>query len=750
MLSLVVIGLLVTPQTFAIADDLLDSIKKFENLLLNGDNKERREAAYQLYQLGEKSAPAVPTLLKALNDNEQQVWYYSVQTLAKIGPQAEAAVPDLIQDLARFSGEPDEGSRRYSSGNRQIWYRSAFALGSIGKAALPPLIEALSDKNPSLRSGAAKAISWLAKDAEPAIPHLVSNLSDESTDVRYRSSETLARIGKPAIEPILLILNHESPDARAAAAKSLAGMGIRANSATQVIVEKLQSESELEVTVALIEALSHARYEDAKLAPLLMTYLEGENKDLEHAAINALLTLPSAKEVTVPNLMKLLLGEDSKQKTKAAYVLGRIGYDAAASVPDMITAYIATRDSKEIYREAIANVGEPAILPLIIHAYSSDHTIENSLDWIVKTMTDMGEITMDSMANALESRSVEVRFVALRVIQNLGIAAKALGPKTLNLVSTQSEILRAQALSTSEAIGVDGEELEPIIAKALADPSDVVKTAALRTAEAIGEDSVTLLAPIMNHVESPNPKVQEAAIRALGAIGSEADSSVSILTEKLDSEHQQIVIASAESLGKIGRKSKPSTHRLLELVTEGEVALKVAALNSVASLGPNNTVSLEPIIESLEHSDPEVRKASIGALSEIDQNPDTVVPYLIARLQDDDHSVRERSSVAVGKFRKDGRNAEPVLFNLLKREEDRKYALDCLRQIEPQSLDLLIEALKSDDGGVRLFSCDALRKLGSKAKPALAELSNLRKNDQSRYIRGRAREAIEEIEGESS
>src|SRR4030095_6702295 len=61
----------------------------------------RRDAAYQLNQLGKEAKDAVPALIKALEDSDHQVWVLSISALAHIGPDATAGIPTFTEGMQR-------------------------------------------------------------------------------------------------------------------------------------------------------------------------------------------------------------------------------------------------------------------------------------------------------------------------------------------------------------------------------------------------------------------------------------------------------------------------------------------------------------------------------------------------------------------------------------------------------------------------------------------------------------------------
>ncbi|MEI9894839.1 MAG: HEAT repeat domain-containing protein [Chthoniobacter sp.] len=164
--------------TGALADDAA-SVDKLTQQLASKDLPARREAAYQLSHLGAAAKPALPALLKALDDDDKQIWSYSMEAIAALGPAAQDATPVLID---RLDGRKSKGRRERDL--RQGMMRTAYALSRIGATAVPPLIQALGEGDLSLRLGATRALGGMGPIAHTAIPALIKNLGDAQDPLR--------------------------------------------------------------------------------------------------------------------------------------------------------------------------------------------------------------------------------------------------------------------------------------------------------------------------------------------------------------------------------------------------------------------------------------------------------------------------------------------------------------------------------------------------------------------------------------
>lgn len=72
------------------------------------------------------------------------------------------------------------------------------ALGRIGEAAVPALVDALQDPDPILRADAARGLARLGPMAKVAIPELIVALSDPEERVRENAVRALGQIGPDA------------------------------------------------------------------------------------------------------------------------------------------------------------------------------------------------------------------------------------------------------------------------------------------------------------------------------------------------------------------------------------------------------------------------------------------------------------------------------------------------------------------------------------------------------------------------
>src|SRR5262249_32048342 len=117
-----------------------------------------------------QDADMVRRLLRRLEEQTGPDRQDAFRDIMKLGPQAKAAVPVLIEALHGKNADV-----------RQI---ATNVLAKIGKTAVPELTRALKGDNANVRRHASVALGTIGADAASAIPALGANLKDKDKDIR--------------------------------------------------------------------------------------------------------------------------------------------------------------------------------------------------------------------------------------------------------------------------------------------------------------------------------------------------------------------------------------------------------------------------------------------------------------------------------------------------------------------------------------------------------------------------------------
>ncbi len=192
----------------------------------DGDEHVRWSAADAVGKLKPETADLAP-LLRLLRDASGPGRGLAAEALGRVGPEARAAVPQLIE--AAFDTRVD------------VRWRAVWALGRMGPAAaaaVPLLRRALQD--PELRWRAAEALGGIGAGAVDSLPDLVALLGDPSSSVRWRAASALGAIGSRQAAPALAGMVHDSAEnVRLAAVTGLLQVSAEGPGAERTFLEAL-------------------------------------------------------------------------------------------------------------------------------------------------------------------------------------------------------------------------------------------------------------------------------------------------------------------------------------------------------------------------------------------------------------------------------------------------------------------------------------------------------------------------------
>jgi len=212
------------------------------------NERARAACARAIAVLGPSAAPAIDALVSFLDEDvlskqwqeehspqeHGRAFEQVIKALGAIGP---AAVPALVE---RLDFRPD----RQGENTNPAWAGASESLGLIGTPAIPALLQAL--KNSAKRYGAIDALGNVGGvAAEESVPALTALSTDPDALVRWRVMTALQHIGPAASLAVpVLIQALEDPDqsVRSEAVLALETIGPPAAAAVPVLKKLLSDE----------------------------------------------------------------------------------------------------------------------------------------------------------------------------------------------------------------------------------------------------------------------------------------------------------------------------------------------------------------------------------------------------------------------------------------------------------------------------------------------------------------------------
>ena len=357
------------------------AIPSLVRALADTDNGIRYRAIETIGRLGEKALPALPALIRVLdNDPAPDVRVEAAHAIGVIGPKAKDAWPALEKMLLTRGAERSEAELRYISAVALVW--TGWHEGrSHDDAMLQRLAEtlnaALADKVMYSKGSFCEAIGMLGKSGAIAIPGLVKMVEAQNYD-SPAAFEALLKMGSPAVKD-LLYLGLRYHDLNEKAKEAIVKMGVDA-------------------VPAVIGAMSNS-----DMRPTCTTILT------------------RVGEPAVPILIKVLKGGDVNARCNAVMALGEFGEKAEAAIPPLVGALTdISGDVRGTAQQALARIGEPAIPALIEAANSGNPELRRKVFHTFITMAEKGASATPFLIEALRDEDADVRLSAAVAVSYMG------------------------------------------------------------------------------------------------------------------------------------------------------------------------------------------------------------------------------------------------------------------------------------------------------------------------------------------
>ncbi len=188
---------------------------------------------------------AIAVLANTLNNGDSGVRRAAAESLGDFGALADVAIPALSQALL---GE-DSG----------VTQTAAESLTRIGQQSVPGLTKALNSNDPLTRLYAADAIWVLTKDSSLILPTLVSGLSDGDVETRELAALGLTYLGRqalPAVPAVRNLLNGDNDRIITAAKLALLILNNRNDPAATLGLLEPEEKREINSVPVLVEVVS--------------------------------------------------------------------------------------------------------------------------------------------------------------------------------------------------------------------------------------------------------------------------------------------------------------------------------------------------------------------------------------------------------------------------------------------------------------------------------------------------------------
>jgi HEAT repeat protein len=249
----------------------------------------------------------------------------NVQAQEPISPEISAYLPQLRSS--------DKLVRRKAA-------EDLSRLGRDAKAALPYLVELLSDQHDDVRLAAVNAIGHIGNNAKEVSHELLKRFDDSNRDVRLRSAEAFAWIGQTspeALSAIIELLQHDKANVRESAAYCIAGFNLDLTAASSQLRSILDTDPSGQVRASAAYTLAKVSSRDGATVTALTKALTDKSLEVKLQVIESLAQIgPDYAKTAIPEIIPFLDSQDFRVRDTAANALTAFGPESRAALPRLI------------------------------------------------------------------------------------------------------------------------------------------------------------------------------------------------------------------------------------------------------------------------------------------------------------------------------------------------------------------------------------------------------------------------------
>jgi HEAT repeat protein len=626
---------------------------------------------------------AVPGLTQALWDESRARRFVAIYTLGHLGSLARPAVPSLMRALA------DEEA--------PIRARAAEALGGIkAHSAAAALTRLLQDKEQSVRTAAALALVELGGTGENLVPVVLTWLKSAERDQRLTALEVLTLLRReavPALPALLKMLDDDDRQIRRSAFVCLQQIGPPGRAAGPALAAILKDVNRSEDHLAAGRAL-WVIARSPEVVPFLQAFIKVKGPERAEAA--ELLGRVGKSADAVPVLLEELRQAKKAQRVALVERLARLGPGAKAALPALVDA-LQEQDPRlrTAALHALARLGElddaaePAVAELTKLAKSAD-VVErfNARRALVRIRKNVAHLNL--LADLLKEDPAELRGSAADLLGQFGPDAKAAVPALRELLKDADAHVRSTAAMALWKINRDDAVL-PALMALLQDRGFEARTAAVYSLgvdlQAAAQPAIPLL---VKALWDAAPEVRVAAPEALGRIGPAARPAVPALLVLLgDDQQEDVHSAVAEALGLIGPPARAAVLVLQRRLEHADAYVRACAALALWHIDKDRS-GIQAASAGLDHRNYRVRVTAAEALWRMRQDPRamTALVEVFREAEIDDHPAMENARYmacrAVGRLGPPAKAAAPFLRELLTSDNPdlRATAAQALKTLE--------------------------------------------------------------------
>jgi HEAT repeat protein len=440
---------------------------------LRSDSLPRRQrVALVLGRMGATAKPAVPALIESARREPQEPAYGDA--LSQIGPPAiqplveqiatkgTAAEHEWIFKALRGMGTPAVGPLTAALASPNPAVRAGAASAFTGMSVTsPPAIKALvalvGDKDPAVRAAALRAVAGIRSEQSNVLPKVEAALGDPNPQVRQAAAAALAAMGavaKLGVDGLLELLKDPDVTTQRNTLQSIGSLGAGAAKAVPTLISLLDRP---EIRVPTITALGQLGDGAKAAVPKLIAYVQNGPDEERLAAVRALAGIGAPAAPALPLLYQSLNSSNRDVQVAAMEALVKLEPDGDKLLAVILPLATGPKVTVAIRRAAVTALkrfgdqAQPAV-PTLLKMLD----VDNERSTALSVLKGMKVHAVDDLIVRLEDRSTLIRTFACEALGKLGAEAEPALPTLQRRVQLDSDVVRAAAKKAIEQITKKG------------------------------------------------------------------------------------------------------------------------------------------------------------------------------------------------------------------------------------------------------------------------------------------------------
>jgi HEAT repeat protein len=275
--------------------------------------------------------------------------------------------------------------------------------------------------------------------------------------------EEVARAKSQSAVPALLKLfgsMDSDKDTRFASARALVEIGSSTNEVRRALQSALKNDEDRGIRTIAARGLGTLRFEARQVMPALIAALEDNDGNVIAAAAECITRFKQEASAAIPALLQLLKSPATRhvQITLDFFAVRPVRYDAIAALREVV-------GKDERVEQALQSLLEK----------ETDDEVRAMAAWTLYGLKKDSRLAVLHLRQALKSRSVSARLLALEALSDLGTEASGAVDDIIKLLGYKDALTRRFAAEALGRIGKPAARAVPLLRE---DPDEEVRSAA--------------------------------------------------------------------------------------------------------------------------------------------------------------------------------------------------------------------------------------------------------------------------------